>query len=147
MTDTILSDILTRHERDVLDHLDRQAAVPLVEFARQGDVIVIPARIIDPGVEPESAVPAEGVDVVRAENGGNAHVLVAEGDVRYDLLTSGGLGVDDPAPRLRIGALRVGEGARAFLIHPEHGAVGLVPGLYAVSRQREDDEIERFVQD
>ncbi len=133
--DTTLADLLARSGRTVLDHLDRQAAIPVVDFARQGDVIVIPDRVLPVHGRATTPVPAEGVAVVE---GGNTHLLMAEGAVRYDAL---------PAPSLRLGTLTVPVGATAYLLHPEHGAVGLRPGSYTVSRQREQYEVARLVED
>jgi hypothetical protein len=137
-----LSDVLTAHDVDVLDHLDRQAAVPIVDFGRQGDVLVVPERIVAIATAASTPVAAEGIAVVRGENGGNAHLLVADGDVFYDPVPAG-----VAARSLRLGTLDVRDGALAFLIHPEHGAIGFTRGRYTVSRQREKREIASFIGD
>lgn len=134
-----LGEVLTAHEQSVLDHLDRQVTVPVVDFGRQGDVIVIPARMV--ATKPATtALPQAGFPVVRGENGGNTHLLVGEGDIRFDQDTAS-------AESLTLGRLTVGAGAVAFLVQPEHGAIGFTPGDYTIRRQREQAEELRLVQD
>lgn len=135
-----LSMLIDRHGVDVLEHLDRDALVPaLAGLQAQGDVIVVPAPMVGGRLtEPCGAVPADGVVVVRGENGGNTHLLLAEGDVRYDPDSGGGL---------RLGALRVPVGAVAYLAHPEHGYLGIAPGAYEIRRQREQADELRLVAD
>lgn len=145
MTNT-LGELLSRHDQDVLEHLDRQAAVPVVRFGRQGDVIVIPEEMTPAtGVRVGAAVPPGGVAVVRGENGGNTHLLVADGSVRFAPADAR----DTRGPRgsagLRLGTLVVERDATAFLIHPEHGAIGFPSGRYTVSRQREFDGAEQRI--
>lgn len=134
-----LSDIMAPHRVEIPEHLAAQAEVPLLSgLQRQGDVLITPMKPGQiAGLEP---VPAEGVAVVRGEAGGNTHLLVADGAVSFA-----------PAPTTRggltLGSLVVEEGASAYVIHPEHGAAGIAPGTYCVSRQREQAEIERMVSD
>lgn len=112
-------------------HLVADAEVPLCSgMQRQGDVLVRPAR---KSAKPGVVIPPDGVAVVRGENGGNTHLLVGDG------VWAPAAGRD----LLALGAVDVGpEGA--YLLHPEHGAQGLAPGSYVVSRQREQaDEIRR----
>lgn len=135
-----LDEVLVKHEQDVLEHLDRQVTVPIVGFGRQGDVIVIPADITSVKGHASTVVPPAGVAVVRGENGGNTHLLVAEGDVRFDQREATGR-------QLSLGTLTVGKGAAAYLIHPEHGAIGFTPGDYTIARQREQADELRLVQD
>ncbi|WP_431778238.1 hypothetical protein [Microbacterium aurantiacum] len=137
-----LSDVLTAHDVDVLDHLDRQAAVPLVDFGRQGDVLVTPQRLAPLAGTASTPVPPEGIAVVRGENGGNTHLLVADGPVLFDPVDA-----RIAARSLRLGTLDVPDGAVAFLIHPEHGAIGFTPGRYTISRQREQREFVEFIED
>lgn len=123
-----LGELLARHHREVLDHLDRNASIPAVTVGRQGDVLV--CATID-GAE-GTAVPPEGVVLVR---GSNDHVLLADGDVRWEDFTMGDL-IDEGGPS--IGMILVAEGATAYLLHPEHGALAMVgPANYEVIRQRE----------
>jgi len=134
----VLSDLITAHGVDVLDHLDRDMQIPvLTGLQRQGDVIVIP----DPKAVATTPVPVEGTPVVRGENGGNTHAIVAEGP---------GVLVDVQAPSvslLRVARLTVAPGSVAWLTHPEHGYMGIGPGAYTINRQREQSDIVRMVQD
>ena len=134
-----LDEVLTVHEQSVLDHLDRQVTVPVVDFGRQGDVIVIPARVAA-AKGAAKPLPKSGFPVVRGENGGNTHLLVGEGDIRFDQVTAS-------AELLTLGRLTVGAGAVAYLVHPEHGAIGFGPGDYTIRRQREQADELRLVQD
>lgn len=131
-----LQEMITKTDVDVLAHLDRQADIPvLTGLQRQGDVIVVPRD-----VSADTPVPAEGVAVVRGENGGNTHLLVGEGAVCFDAC--------DPSPtRLVLGTLTVGEGSTAFLAHPEHGFTGIGAGCYELRRQREMADELRMVAD
>lgn len=131
------ADLITRHGIDVDAHLSREATIPVLTGPqRQGDVIVIPA-IGDVAATP---VPAAGVPVVRGEAGGNTHLLLAEGDVRFD-------GAPASAADLTLGVLTVAEGACAWLAHPEHGYAGIGVGTYRIGRQREQADEIRMVQD
>lgn len=112
------------------EHLDREAEIPTVKDAPapQGDVMVRPVAGLTPAITP---VPAEGVAVVRGENGGNTHLLV--GKAFFDFRENG----------LVIGVVTVPDGATALLSHPEHGGFLIAPGSYEIRRQREQkDEIE-----
>lgn len=122
---------------DVDQHLDREDIVPVVNgLQRQGDVIVIPTPDVE--VRDGKQVPAQGVAVVRGENGGNTHLLLASGDVKYAVVES---------DRLDIGTFTVAEGSTAYLAHPEHGYAGIAPGTYTVRRQREQADEIRMVAD
>lgn len=132
-------DLIDQHGVDVDPHLDRDALVPVsTGLQRQGDVIVIPAVVANRSTANATrAVPQAGVPVVRGEAGGNTHLLLADGPVRYD-----------PAPRdLTLGVLTVSDGAVAYLAHPEHGYAGIGPGSYVLRRQREQADEVRVVQD
>lgn len=120
---------------DVDPHLDRSVTIPVGRFVRQGDVIVVPD---DMRAAARTPVPASGVAVVRGENGGNTHLLLAAGPVFFDARTSG---------QLDLGTLTVADGATAYLAHPEHAYVGLEPGTYEIRRQREQADEIRLVQD
>jgi hypothetical protein len=133
-----VTQLIDLHGVDVDAHLDREATVPVsTGLQRQGDVIVVPARMVRPGSQARTAVPRAGVAVVRGEAGGNTHLLLADGPVRFDA-----------APRdLTLGVLTVDEGATAYLAHPEHGYAGIGPGTYVVRRQREQADEIRMVAD
>lgn len=128
-----LAHAIARHGVEVHDHLDRDALVPVLSGVQfQGDVAVVPGT--RKGVDP---VPREGVAVVRGENGGNTHLLLADGDVKWTARTEG----------LVLGFLTVAEGATAYLAHPEHAYSGIGPGTYELRRQREQADEIRMVQD
>ena len=121
------------------------AEIEVVEFARQGDVIVIPERMLSIAAEPTAPVPQDGVDLVRGDFGGNVHLLIVDGDAWFDR-TPVPLLLDDTTI-MSIGILWVAPEARAYLIHPEHAAVGLAPGRYTVRRQREWSDVVHLVHD
>lgn len=103
---------------------------------RQGDVIVIPAK-----VAAKTAVQKVGTPVVRGESGGNTHAIyAADGPVYCDTQTGS-------ARDLRVALLSVPEGSTAYLGHPEHGYMGIAPGNYEIRRQREMAEEMRMVAD
>lgn len=146
MSNATLADVIDRHGVDVLEHLDRQMDVPVLGgLQAQGDVIVVPSGIAA-GTSSRfmrvasTPVPATGVAVVRGENGGNTHLLLAEGDVRWNVIERADNGLD-------LGFLAVADGATAFLAHPEHGYAGIAPGRYVIRRQREQADEIRLVQD
>ena len=113
-------------------HLVADADVPLCAgLQRQGDVLIRPAR---KSAKVGTPLPAEGVAVVRGESGGNTHLLVGAGTwspVEGDLLQLGVVNVESDC----------------YLLHPEHGAQGMAPGSYIISRQREQADEIRRVQD
>lgn len=137
-----LKTLIDRHGVDVLDHLDRDALVPVVDgLQAQGDVIVVPAAMANrPTAVAKTPVAKAGVPVVRGEIGGNTHLLLAEGDVYFDVESGG------PA-ELLLGTLTVDEGATAYLAHPEHAYAGIAPGTYELRRQREQADAIRLVAD
>lgn len=129
-----LIDIMAPHQVEIPAHLEAQAEVPILTgLQRQGDVLVIPTR---PGkVEGLKPVPREEVPAVKGENGGNTHLLVGSGKIAIR-----GSGQD-------LGTLLVEEGESCYLIHPEHGAQGIGPGMYILRRQREMADEIRLVAD
>lgn len=132
-----LTEIMAPHSVEVPEHLIADAEVPVISGKpqRQGDVFIVPMRKGE--VAKLKPVPAEGIPVVRGENGGNTHLLVADGPVLF-------------APRefgADMGTLVVPDGATAYLIHPEHGANAIGGGTYIVRRQREQAEEIRLVAD
>jgi hypothetical protein len=130
-------EILTRHDVDIPPHLDAQTAIPVLAGLQvQGDIVVIPRRRGKHTTT--SPVPADGIAVIRGENGGHTHLLVADGDVTWS-----------PAARAgqTLGTVDVADDATAYMLHPEHGANALAPGSYELRRQREQADQIRMVAD
>lgn len=133
-----LATLIDTHGVDVDAHLDRADIVPVhtgLQF--QGDVAVVPVEHFPRGTVATQPVSAGGVAVVRGENGGNTHLLLAAGQVTWA----------DQSAGLRLGVLHVTHGATAYLAHPEHGYLGVGPGTYEVRRQREQADEIRMVAD
>ncbi|WP_233511024.1 hypothetical protein [Actinomadura craniellae] len=130
-----LADLTARTGLDVLDHLEREATVPVIDgLQAQGDLIVVPLALVAGQVAAYGwahwrAVPPEGVELLRSASGGNPHTLVADpGACRWTT------NVGD-AEQLALGMIEAT--GPAYLIHPEHGGTGLAPGSYVIRRQRE----------
>jgi hypothetical protein len=125
---TQLDELITTHGIEIDEHLDRQASIPVLSgLQRQGDLLVVPC----PAATATRPVPTAGLPVIRGEDGGNTHALVASGDVRCDLKSA------VASKDLGVATLVVGEGAVAYLAHPQHGYSGIAPGSYEIRRQRE----------
>jgi hypothetical protein len=129
MTSTMtLAEMITLTGKDVLDYLDRDVAVPTVTAAAcQGDVGVFRDDALPPSTAPMPAA----VVVVRSEASSNTHSLHPDGACFWEPNPSSS--VTD----LTLGVLTVPSGSRAFLSHPEHGGLVILPGTYRVGRQRE----------
>jgi hypothetical protein len=116
-------------------HLVLDLTIPVADgIQAQGDLIVVPLAELAGQVTIRdnalwSEVPADGVEVVRNEAGGNPHTLVADPDTC--LWTTD---VDD-VDGLAVGVLDAME--PVYLLHREHGGTGIAPGRYIVRRQRE----------
>lgn len=124
-----LSELETLAATRVLDHLDRQATLPVVTRAAcQGDVSVL--RVTTPPAT--TALPQAGYPVVRGEAGGNTHSLHAAPDAGVCFTPA-----DSRSDELVLGTLTVPDGAEAYLLHPEHGGMAIAPGTYRIGRQRE----------
>jgi hypothetical protein len=128
-----LAELLDRTGLSVLDHLERQAAVPVIDgLQAQGDLIVIPFSLV--GTITIAAirwrdVPPEGVELIRGVAGNNPHTLVADdGTCRWTT------NFHDP---LRLGIAIFENTSPAYLVHPEHGGSGVAPGRWLVRRQQE----------
>lgn len=119
---------------NVLGHLEQSVTIPVIDgLWAQGDLIVIPLPMIAPCIriwdDFWQDVPPEGIEVLRGEAGGNPHTLVAEpGTCRWTTHVR-------DSSRLALGVFEAC--APAYLLHPEHGATGCVPGTYVIRRQRE----------
>ncbi|RFU40784.1 hypothetical protein DZF91_15310 [Actinomadura logoneensis] len=133
MTTMTLADLTLRYGHDVLDHLERDVAIPVLDgLQAQGDLIVVPFGTATETLEHQprwTEVPAQGIEVLRGAAGGNPHTLVADpGTCRW---------TSDLYSRTRM-ALGVFEAtAPVYLMHPEHGGSGIAPGTYVIRRQRE----------
>lgn len=128
------------------EHHDRQAGIPVLTGLQfQGDVAIVPVTdqqaLTIPG--DRTAVPRQGVAVVRGENGGNTHLLLASGPCYWAPSASSGV---DPSD-LDLGTLTVPDGSIAYLAHPEHAFAGIGAGTYVLRRQREQADVARFVED
>lgn len=130
----ILADLLTRTGLDVLDHLERALAVPIVDgFQAQGDLLIAPSGAVPEVVAQRWAtwavIPSAGVELVRGVAGNNPHTLVADAVSGHYTL-----GLSDPEA---LAIALVENSSPVYLIHPEHGATGLAPGRWVIRRQRE----------
>ncbi len=133
--------LVQTHKVPVLDHLDMDFEVPvLTGLQRQGDVLIQPNRVSRQTRSAKIPVPANGVPVVRGEAGGNTHEIVANGPVFCDVLAP-----SDSS--LTVAILTVPAGSTAYLAHPEHGYAGIGPGDYTITRQREQADELRLVND
>lgn len=133
-----LATLIDRHGITIDEHLDTEAIVPVhTGMQRQGDVLIVPAPTLSPATTP---VPAAGVPVVRGENGGNTHSIVADGPVMLDVRRA-------DTRNLVLALLTVPEGSVAYLAHPEHAYTGIGPGTYSLRRQREQADELRMVAD
>jgi hypothetical protein len=123
---------------DVPDHLEAQAAVPvLTGLQHQGDILIRPVAET-PGSLTWQLV-GDGVQVVTGEATGNTHWLHAD-EQRLALWAR----VDRGQV---VGYLTVPAGA-AYLIHTEeHGANGIGVGQYELRRKREQADEIRIVAD
>lgn len=137
-----LEQAIDRFGVEIDEHLDRQARIPVLDgLQAQGDVLVVPNQMVGGrAAQAQIPVPAAGFPVVRGENGGNTHLLMGDGNVRFDVAPQSQGSLD-------LGLLTVAEGATGFLIHPEHGATGIAPGTYEIRRQREQQDVIALVAD
>jgi len=119
-----LAELTSAYGVDVLEHLDRQADIPVLSGPQiQGDVSILPVTT-GPAVTP---IPPGGVVVATGREGHDHRLLPG--------------GLFDFAPRragsLVIGTLTVPEGAEQYMAHDQHGYMGFAPGTYQVGGQRE----------
>lgn len=143
----ILAEAITQFGVDVDEHHQRDLEIPVINgLQAQGDIIVMPVTFGQHAADDDHGhmVPAEGVVVVKGENGGHTHLLLASGNVAWYPNERAGISTDD----LAMGIVVVAEGATAFLAHPEHAYSGIAPGAYEIRRQREAAaDATRFVAD
>jgi hypothetical protein len=127
MTSMTLAEAIQATGTEVLEHLDREAAIPTVTTAAcQGDVSVVRT---DQAVA--TTPMSKSVTVVRSEASANTHVLHPDGPCFFDYNKAAS--VTD----LILGTLTVPPGSTAILAHQEHGMLSITPGTYHVGRQRE----------
>ncbi len=109
---------------DVLEHLDRQAGIPVLSGPQiQGDVSFLPVTT-KPATTP---VPPDGVVLAEGREG-HAHRLLP--GAFFDRVPS-------RPGSLVIGTMTVPDGAEGYVAHDEHGYMGFAPGTYRVGGQRE----------
>lgn len=136
-----LAEVTAAHDFEVLEHLEADVEVPVNGgLQAQGDLFIVPVdrpRRAD-GDDSWAPVPAEGIAVIEAVGGGHEHRLFAgsPGTAFWQPNAAGGqviglLDCTDPA----------------YVLHPEHGATGIAPGVYELRRQREQADEERLVAD
>ena len=131
-----VGEAITRFGVQVDDHLSREATIPVLTGPQaQGDTLILPAPDQAPATTP---IPAVGVAVVKGEVGGNTHLLLPGGFFDAATITEGSL---------VLGTLTVPVGATVYQAHPEHGYAGIGAGTYTISRQREQADEIRMVQD
>lgn len=129
-------------------HLDREVTIPVIAGLQfQGDVAVVPVSIAKGNyssrLNSAKDVPAAGFPVVRGEVGGNTHLLIGDGKVRFAPVEE----TSSMTTNLDLGVLDVPEGSTAYLAHPEHAYTGIAPGQYVIRRQREQADEIRLVAD
>jgi hypothetical protein len=139
-----LQDLIQDRGFVIDEHLEAQAEIPVnagIQF--QGDLAIIPLAEVEGDISysPPAlrAVGPAGVEIIRGENGGHTHLLVADPAAAKwtaDVSDSEGLaiGVLDAA-------------APVHILHAEHGGTGIAPGRYLLRRQREQADEQRLVAD
>jgi hypothetical protein len=121
-----LAELLNRNDLDVLDHLERQVAIPVLDGPQaQGDLIVLPHAMVRPVTTQDPwtnwwPVPHGGVELVRGVAGPGVCEWTSN--------------IHDP---LGLGIALFTNTAPVYLIHPEHGGSGVAPGTWLVRRQQE----------
>lgn len=128
------------------EHLARDVEIPILDqLQAQGDVLCIPLTgdLVKLAAPLDTAIwqPVRELAVVRGENGGNTHLVVAAfGEAAWttDVRSHSAAGLD-------LGILDVVR--PVHLLHPEHGGMGLAAGLWLFRRQREQLAEIRRVQD
>ena len=125
-------------------HLEPDDPTPVLTGPQaQGDIYILPANGTVPGVYPAdgSSQPlGGGFDIIEGQGIRNPHTLRSFDDGCTIVPGTAGYPFD-------VATLTVPAGAAAFLLHPEHGANGIGPGVYVLRRQREQAEEIRVVAD
>lgn len=134
MTVTTLAEMIALTGKEVLDYLDRDAAVPMVDTAAaQGDVLIVRVNRA-----PATTPMPKMVVAVASEASSNTHTLHPHGPAFWDAQASRR---DDD---VMLGVMTVPEGSEVFVSHQEHGGLIVSGGTYEVRRQA---ELGRMVQD
>ncbi|MGV9481878.1 hypothetical protein [Gordonia aichiensis] len=134
MTAVTLAEMIALTGKEVLDHLDRDAAIPVVDTAAaQGDVLLVRVNRAPATTEMPRMVVA-----VASEASSNTHTLHPHGPAFWDAHTS------RRADDVMLGVVTVPEGSEVFVSHQEHGGLIMPEGTYEVRRQA---ELGRMVQD
>lgn len=126
------------------EHLEAEAEIPVhrgIQF--QGDLAIIPLGEVGDVIswQPSALSPVgpAGAEIIRGENGGHTHLLVAdEGAAKWTADVS-------DEHRLAIGVLDAA--VPVHILHAEHGGTGIAPGRYLLRRQREQAGEPRLVSD
>jgi len=138
-----MSELVSRFEFKVDEHLG-DIEIPVLDgLQAQGDIMVIPMREVrgDVTVGESGWTPVSqgGVEVLRGTAMGNPHTLLGlPGGCEW---TTDVRDTED----LALGVIR--STAVVYLAHREHGYLGIAPGEYAIRRQREQADIIRMVAD
>jgi hypothetical protein len=138
-----LKDLTETRGFELLEHLEADAEIPVHEGIQfQGDVAVIPLSDLHHVIQLAGTwepVGPDGVIVVKGENGGHTHLLVADpGTAKWMERVGDSTG-------LAVGVLDCT--APVHLLHAEHGGTGIDAGVYVIRRQREQAQEERLVAD
>lgn len=121
----------------------QSAAAPAVTMYRQGDVLIVRISELPKGCKPD--VRDQGrIILAYGEVTGHAHALSAPDTIVRGLLPTAPTRVLDAQVERFLHVI-----SRTDVTHEEHDAITLVPGYYAVVRQREyvAGEVPRYVAD
>lgn len=133
-----LAEVTTSTGFEVLEHLEAEAEVPVLNgLQAQGDLFIIPLNTKS-NPRDLKPIPAGGLAVIEAANGGHEHRLFASVPDTATFAFADGSGQD-------IGVLECAE--PVYSLHAEHGATGIAPGVYMLRRQREQADEERLIAD
>ncbi len=144
---TTLTDLTELVEFTFDPHLVPDDPTPvLTEPQAQGDIYILPVAGTLHGVagvypaRGEASPLGSGFDIIEGQGIRNPHTLRSFDDGVTVTAGTAGYPFD-------VATLTVPDGAAAFLLHPEHGANGIGPGVYVLRRQREQAEEVRAVAD
>ncbi|HNP56466.1 MAG TPA: hypothetical protein PK331_04705 [Gordonia sp. (in: high G+C Gram-positive bacteria)] len=128
-----IADMVELTGKRVLEHLDRDAEIPLVTVAgAQGDVLVV--RVDDE--EPATQAMPSTVVLVESEVSPNTHSLHPNGPAFWRADDRDEFS-DEFFDGLLVGVLTVPAGSEVFLSHEEHGGLLVGEGTFAFRRQGE----------